>query len=83
MFVLVFPSLDDERAGSCCCGTSLYHFSMVLGFLDFPVNWKLKNLVPVFIKGKKEDPANCSPVSLTSVPRKIDRESCSGSYKKL
>lgn len=83
MFILVFPSLDNERAGSCCCRTSLCHFSTVLGFLEFPVNWKLKNLVPVFKKGKKEDPANCSPVSLTSVPGKIDGESCSGIYKKL
>ena len=36
-----------------------------------PVDWKLANVVPVFWKGKKEDPGNYRPVSLTSVPVKI------------
>jgi len=36
-----------------------------------PEDWRKANVTPIFKKGKKEDPGNYRPVSLTSIPRKL------------
>ena len=38
---------------------------------EFPVDWKNRNIAPVFKKDRKGNPGSCQPVSLTSVPGKI------------
>ncbi|KAK4807180.1 hypothetical protein QYF61_024300 [Mycteria americana] len=47
----------------------IYHQFQLTG--EVPVDWRLANVTPIFKKGRKEDPGNYRPVSLTSVPGKL------------
>ena len=47
----------------------IYQPSLLTG--KVPEDWRLANVIPVYKKGWREDPGNCRPVSLTSVPGKI------------
>ncbi|KAK4814395.1 LOW QUALITY PROTEIN: hypothetical protein QYF61_018154 [Mycteria americana] len=47
----------------------LYQQSWVTG--EVPVDWRLANVTPIYKKGRKEDPGNYRPVSLTLVLGKV------------
>eukprot|EP00076_Gallus_gallus_P037701 XP_025003239.1 uncharacterized protein LOC112531714 [Gallus gallus] len=38
---------------------------------DVLVDWRLANVMPIFKKGRKDDPGSYRPISLTSVPMKV------------
>ncbi|RMC03500.1 hypothetical protein DUI87_20699 [Hirundo rustica rustica] len=62
----VMRELADELAKPL---SVIYQESWLTG--EAPGDWKLANVTPVYKKGRKEDPGNYRPVSLTSVPGKI------------
>ncbi|KAK4813551.1 hypothetical protein QYF61_009594 [Mycteria americana] len=47
----------------------IYQQSWLTG--EVPADWRLANVMPIFKKGRKEDPGSYRPVSLTSVPGKL------------
>ncbi|KAK4820376.1 hypothetical protein QYF61_025452 [Mycteria americana] len=47
----------------------IYQQSWLTG--EVPADWRLANVTPIYKKGRKEDPGNYRPVSLTSVPGKL------------
>uniref|UniRef100_A0A8B9CHE2 Reverse transcriptase domain-containing protein n=1 Tax=Anser brachyrhynchus TaxID=132585 RepID=A0A8B9CHE2_9AVES len=64
----IHPRVLKELADIIAGPLSIIQRSWEYG--EVPVDWKLAN-VPIFKKGKKEDPSNYRPVSFTSVPGKI------------
>ncbi|XP_066858563.1 LINE-1 reverse transcriptase homolog [Anser cygnoides] len=47
----------------------IYRQSWLSG--EVPVDWRLANVTPIYKKGRRADPGNYRPVSLTSVPGKL------------
>ncbi|KAJ7428141.1 rna-directed dna polymerase from mobile element jockey-like [Pitangus sulphuratus] len=47
-----------------------------------PADWKLVNVVLIFKKGKKEDPRNYRPVSITLLPGKVMEKNIMGVIEK-
>ena len=64
------PQVLKELAGLIVRPLSIiFDRSWWLG--EVPKDWKKANAIPVFRKGKKEDPGNYKPISLTSIPGKV------------
>ena len=49
--------------------TTIYKRSYETG--EIPQDWRSADITPVYKKGKKSDPANYRPISLTSIPCKL------------
>uniref|UniRef100_A0A493TVJ9 Reverse transcriptase domain-containing protein n=1 Tax=Anas platyrhynchos platyrhynchos TaxID=8840 RepID=A0A493TVJ9_ANAPP len=62
----VLRELEEELAKPL---SIIYQQSWLLG--EVPVNWRLANMTPIYKKGRRADPGNNRPVSLTTVPGKL------------
>ena len=49
--------------------STIYQHSWPTG--EVPEDWRLASATPIYMKGHKENPGKCRPVSLTSVPGKV------------
>ena len=63
----IYPRVMRELADEFAKPLSIiYQQSWLTG--EVPDDWKLASMARIHKKGRKEDPGNCRPVSLTSVP---------------
>ena len=51
---------------------TIYQLSWLSG--EVPEDWRLANVTRIYKKGRKEDPGNYRPVSLTSVQEKVTEQ---------
>ncbi|XP_054053995.1 lymphocyte function-associated antigen 3 isoform X1 [Rissa tridactyla] len=66
----IHPKVLRELAGELTKPLSIiYQQSWSTG--EVSDDWRVANVTPIYKKGRKEDPGNYRPVSLTSVPGKI------------
>ena len=65
------PPKGTEGAGGRIHQATLHHLSTVLLTGEVPEDWRLANVTPIYKKGRKEDPGNYRPVSLTLVLGKV------------
>jgi len=64
------PGVLKELAGVIAGPLSaIYQHSWLSG--EVPEDWSLADVTPIYKKGRKEDPGNYRPVSLTSVPENV------------
>ncbi|KAK4830949.1 hypothetical protein QYF61_014408 [Mycteria americana] len=63
----VLRELTEELANPL---SIIYQQSWLTG--EVPDGWRLASLMPIYKKGRKEDPGNYRPVSLASVTRLVD-----------
>ncbi|KFP90062.1 hypothetical protein N311_00777, partial [Apaloderma vittatum] len=79
LHVIVHKSLRPDRIHPRVLGelvsvlarplSTVYQQSWLTG--EVPADWKSANITPVYTKGRKNDPGNYRPVSLTSVLGKL------------
>uniref|UniRef100_A0A8D0F5L1 Reverse transcriptase domain-containing protein n=1 Tax=Strix occidentalis caurina TaxID=311401 RepID=A0A8D0F5L1_STROC len=66
----IHPRVLKELAGVLTKPLSIiYQQSWLAG--EVPTDWKSANVTPIYKKGRKDDPENYRPVSLTLVPGKL------------
>ncbi|KFQ31543.1 hypothetical protein N331_02291, partial [Merops nubicus] len=66
----MYPRVLRELADVVALPLSII-FEKSLRTGEVPEDWRKANVTPVFRKGKREDPGNYRPVSLTSIPGKV------------
>ena len=65
----IHPRVLKELAGVLAKPLSIYQQSWLTG--EVLTDWKLASVTPIYKKGRKDDPGNYRPVSLTSVSGKL------------